>query len=146
MSKNKRPARRLNFSIPNSPQYRRYSVPRRSALNVTSIRNTPPLRLTPIVVRSPTPALDDRRLFHFDKMAVSALRRGATRLVVRQNPLHNQLSQTKALVAFADPDKVHICLRRRVRKQIMHALGKAGKGSRLFKKPRRNEFSSVHCG
>lgn len=146
MSKNKRSARRLNFSIPPSPQYRRYSVPKRSALNVTSNPYRPLVRLTPIVFRSPTPSLDDRRVFHFDKMAVSALRRSATRLVARQNPLHNQLSQTKALVAFADPDKVHICLRRRVRKQIMHALGKAGKGSRFFKKPRRNEFSSVHCG
>lgn len=52
-------------------------------------------------------------------------------------------SQTKATVAFQEPHKLPICIRRKERAQVLHAKGVAG--SKGLKKPRRNEWSDVSC-
>lgn len=52
-------------------------------------------------------------------------------------------SQTKAAVAFAEPTRLALCVRRNQRKEVLHATGKAGK--RGQKKPRRNFFSRITC-
>lgn len=46
-------------------------------------------------------------------------------------------------VAFEDPSRVLICVRRKQRKEVLHALGKAGKVGQ--RRPRRNHYSEIHC-
>lgn len=48
-------------------------------------------------------------------------------------------------VAFARPDLVAVCARRKIRKRIMHAMGMSGARSFKFKKPQRNYWSNVKC-
>lgn len=54
-------------------------------------------------------------------------------------------------VGFEKPHKVLICVRRKIRKEVLHALsrssgfGSLGKLSKMFKAPKRNEYSSIHC-
>lgn len=47
-------------------------------------------------------------------------------------------------VGFANPVKVVLCVRRKRRKQVMFATGKAGKGKKQRRR-RNNEFSQIRC-
>lgn len=51
------------------------------------------------------------------------------------------LSNARAL--FAEPRKAIICAKRKIRREVLHALHRTGKGSRSPK--RRNEWSNVQC-
>lgn len=51
-------------------------------------------------------------------------------------------SQTKAIVAFAEPGKVLHCIKRKVRREVLHALNKAGRGNR---RPTYRPESKIHC-
>lgn len=53
------------------------------------------------------------------------------------------LSQTHAVVAFREPDRVLVCVRRAVRREVMHAIGKAGGTGQ--RPPKRSWLSSVSC-
>lgn len=46
-------------------------------------------------------------------------------------------------LGFQRPESVVVCARRSIRKQVMHALGHAGKGGQ--KKPVFNELSKISC-
>lgn len=48
----------------------------------------------------------------------------------------------KQVVAFAAPKRVLVCVRRKIRKEVILATGKGGGSHR---KPRRTEFSNVRC-
>lgn len=48
-------------------------------------------------------------------------------------------------VGFQNPSRVLICVRRKIRREVMHATGKAGSGQRRQAPPRRSEYSSVSC-
>lgn len=48
-------------------------------------------------------------------------------------------------VQFSDSRNVLICVRRKQRKEVMHALKKVGRGKGGRKKPRRNYYSNVRC-
>lgn len=52
-------------------------------------------------------------------------------------------SQTRAIVAFRAPSRVLVCVRRNMRKQVLHALRKTGMTGQ--KRPRRSVYSSVSC-
>lgn len=52
-------------------------------------------------------------------------------------------SQTKARIGFATPQNVLVCVRRKMRKEVLFALGKAGGGAR--RPPRRNWTSYLAC-
>lgn len=66
------------------------------------------------------------------------------RLHLVENTRYSAPSQTKALVAFQEPDKLPLCVRRGIRKQVLHAKGVAG-SKKPQNKPRRNEWSDVSC-
>lgn len=92
-----------------------------------------------------TDVFEDRREWHPEGVNRPALGapRAATRPVAKQRPAFSVPSQTKGIIAFAEPNRVAVCVRRKVRKQVMHALNKAGgKGHR---RPRRNAQSSISC-
>lgn len=48
-------------------------------------------------------------------------------------------------VGFQYPWQVLICIRRRRRKEVIHALGHAGAGKPRQRRPRRNFYSEVRC-
>jgi len=104
---------------------------------------------------------EDRRTFHPLQAAAPALsiNQGRSRLTLRDrrqvvsrmynpqigfaSPVHSVFSQTKAAIGFANPRRVLICLRRGVRRQIMHALGHAGRTGQ--KPPVKNWYSQISC-
>lgn len=52
-------------------------------------------------------------------------------------------AQTKAAVAFKSPERVLVCVRRKIRREVMHAYGISG--SRGQRRPRYNWMSRVSC-
>lgn len=93
---------------------------------------------------SPLPSLisyEDRRTWHPDGplRSVFAFRRQAKRLVDRANPMWH----VRSAIHFADPTRVVVCIRRRIRREVIHALRKNGK--RGQGKPKRNFYSSIGC-
>lgn len=103
-------------------------------------------RFTPRLVSPQIATFEDRRTYHpaGPNRPAFSLPRSASRLVVRQKPSSKFWpSQTKGIVTFAVPKNVSICVKRSVRKQVLHALGKAGKSGMAPR--RRSAFSSVSC-
>lgn len=66
----------------------------------------------------------------------SASRRLSTRFSFQSPP---------AAVAFGRPDSVLVCVRRKMRREVMHALQKTGRGRGRQKRPRRNWTSGISC-
>lgn len=125
----------------NRPQGRR-------DLNTLSSLRSLIARLHPLppmlVSRTPLRTIDDRRTFHpspFTRPAVSAGRRADTKLVVPSQSLRD-VQRLNHTVQFKEPRKVLICVRRKIRKEVIHAKGVGG--SRV-RKPKRNQFSDVKC-
>lgn len=142
---------------------RRRSRTTRSSINVSG-RDV--VKHTPIARRSALPRLktmdlrvfEDRRAFHPDPLIRPAFSvpRMASRLVVHPNvnrtsssthtvgsPLRGSLSHR---IGFEVPRQVVVCVRRKRRREVMHALGKAGRGGvGRGRRRRTNEFSEIGC-
>jgi len=87
---------------------------------------------------------EDRRSFHPNKFispARSIGPRSDARLMVQTAKRPALLSPS---VVFNEPRRILICVRRNVRKEVLHALNKAGAGSGR-KKKHRTQFSDVSC-
>lgn len=131
---------------------RRRSSKKHTGRDVSTIANVNPYSVLSALSRTlprlpaPLSLLEDRRSFHPARSArpAFALRRDAARLVARE-PARRPGRQTKATIAFADPKRVVICMRRGVRKEVMFALGRTGRGGKRNRRPRRSSFSSVSC-
>lgn len=113
-----------------------------------------PLVRTPPKRRIVPPPQADRRLYHPN--------RPFQHIVNRTTPYYRLKAHSPSLktnrrvkparrrlvpsaVKFANPRGILICVRRSIRKEIMHALGKAGAGQKRQKRPVRSEYSSIHC-
>lgn len=48
-------------------------------------------------------------------------------------------------IGFQKPKSVHVCVRRYLRRKVLHALGIAGQAARLFRRRRTGPFSSISC-
>lgn len=92
-------------------------------------------------LRFPTSTFEDRRQWHPERAARPALSspRSAARLVARGHVR----DQTKAIVAFAAPDRVAVCVRRRRRREVLFARGVGGR--RGLRSPRRSFYSGISC-
>lgn len=91
----------------------------------------------------PLSEVDDRRTYHPSRhRPAPSFSRPRHRLKV-PSLLQNPLAGTKALVTFSAPQNVLICVRRKIRKEVMHAFKKAGKTGQ--RRPRRNAYSSISC-
>lgn len=112
--------------------------PRVLAVVRSPVVSLPPRPVLPVL------AVEDRRQWHPAPFRpAAALQRSAARVVAKQ-PAHKwQPAQTKAILAFADPDKVSICARRSRRREVLFALKRTAKGS--GSRRRRNEFSKISC-
>lgn len=60
-----------------------------------------------------------------------------------QRRVYSDLKQTKARLEHVAPRSTIVCLKRKIRTEVLHATRKAGKGHRA---PRRNPTSDIHCG
>lgn len=99
---------------------------------------------------------EDRRTFHFDgpyraatRFSGVPARIGLHRAVTRRySPKKNfsglRPESGRSLVAFRDPDRVLICVRRRQRREVLFARRKTGRGGQ--KPPKYSWFSRVTCG
>lgn len=104
---------------------------------------------------SPLSMFEDRRRFHpagplrsprtFSRRPYRLVLHDRKYATVKSSPRNRFLfpSQTKAVIAFDAPRSVLVCVRRHRRKEVLHALGKAGRVGQ--RKPKRNFYSSVHC-
>lgn len=84
--------------------------------------------------------LEDRRRFH--PLGVfappAAKNRPSRRIVASRHPFGRHV------LKFNVPRNVYLCARRKIRKEVLHALRLTGKGS-AQKKRRRNEYSDISC-
>lgn len=69
---------------------------------------------------------------------------GTKYIVAPSSPVVESSGPTGAFYSFAVPKQVLVCVRRKQRKEVMHALGHAGSRKRQAK-PRRNETSYIRC-
>jgi len=98
-----------------------------------------PIHIPPLIaLLGEPPRTPDRRSYRPDAPSAPPVStvRSAARVVSRGPHFHS--------LSFAQPRQVTICLRRKVRKEVMHALNHAGKGGRQRKR-RRNFWSDVSC-
>lgn len=100
----------------------------------------------PAVLRLPVqvlPLIEDRRRFD-PTISVSrpkSIRQDQARLTLRAS--RAPVKQTKTPLSFAVPEKVALCRRREIRREVLHAKRVAGK--RGLRPPRRNLWSSISC-
>lgn len=165
-------ARRSRPYLPfTQPRYKGsypFVQPRRDLLGITNrLSPTIPLVSTRLFSarRVPLSLYEDRRVWHPE--GASALPRSMVEFRTRinerppnfvgdeiYNPRTGELIYTKASqmsqktfspwkLAFDNPWKTVICLKRKMRREIMHAFGYAGKSG--FKKPRFTQYSYVKC-
>lgn len=99
---------------------------------------------------------EDRRLYHPESAVrpAASFNRDRHRLVTIEKRYKKvpdatarlrMLSQTQAPLAFEKPEKVLICVRRKIRKEVLHALKKTGGRGGVTRKPIWNRFSEISC-
>lgn len=105
----------------------------------------------PSAVRSPSRSLlrqiEDRRSFYPEPATRPALLfSGAKHSLIASTPkkaTKRAKSRVPSQVAFYAPSQVLVCVRRKRRKEVLHALRKTGK--RGQRRPRRNSLSHIRC-
>lgn len=121
-------------------------------------RRLPPavdLRRSLMAMESPRPSLgQDRRVYSPSPYATRTKGGIPTRLIAKPLAPRLQAPQQRLsyrpvfptpLVAFASPKAVPLCVRRGVRKEVLHALGVAGKRGLGRGGVRRGPSSNVSC-
>lgn len=95
-------------------------------------------------VRSTLSDVEDRRTYY---PAGRNFRPASSprRHLVKIKPVIGAIMHPLHVMAFEGSRAVAICVRRKVRREILHALGKSGKGAKFNRKPKYNEHSKVRC-
>lgn len=125
-----------------------------------------PLPLTPMAPFS-LPLLEDRRQFHpegpvrpprsFDHYSTVKIHEPKNRSAAKRtrtyspssdlwdNPRKSTRNRRAASqeIGFSAPDRVAICIRRKRRREVLHALRKTGRGGRVRR--RLNHYSKIRC-
>lgn len=111
--------------------------------DLSNLVSTRRVRVAPIV-QNPVVALteiEDRRSYRGPVRSIS----GAKYSLVAHQPkkqLNRPRMKVPYQVAFSNPRSLMVCLRRSIRKRVIHAIGKAGRGNR---RGRRNAYSNIRC-
>lgn len=63
---------------------------------------------------------------------------------VRTFSPHKYKPVRSSVFSFSSPSRVIICIRRKIRKEVLHALKKSGKSGQ--RNPRRTAYSNIRCG
>lgn len=114
-----------------------------------------PLSKSPTFLKQPSffSLFEDRRQFHPERIyrPARAFNQNNHTLVVpkpskthqKPNKLKKLLHNVTASVGFENPKSVLVCVRRNIRKEVLHAINKAGRVGQ--KRPKRNWLSSIKC-
>lgn len=106
---------------------------------------SPRLVVRPVVRLSPVtlPLIEDRRRYNPTKTVAppASIRKDQARVTLKSP--RARILQTNTPLGFSVPEKVALCVRRAVRKEVLHAKKVAGKSG--LKKPRRNFWSKIKC-
>jgi len=94
---------------------------------------------------------EDRRTWHPDRSPVRVPRSFSrpTKLAIssdiyrRSAPRHLAQSMPPAGISFKAPDQVVMCVRRKIRREVLHAFSHAGRGGQ--RKPKWGPWSHVNC-
>lgn len=127
-------------------------------------RDTSAIATTPVVLPRPSPVAspfldnlikqeveDNRRWHPQQKSRANKTIYGGPAETRAREPLKKKFgyrklqSQTKAVLAFGNPDRVILCVRRKIRKQVILALKSSGRAGRPNKRPRFTERSKIKC-
>lgn len=131
---------------------RRRSTDRTDAI-ASQIANPRLFRPTPLIVTRLPPVhraeVEDRRTHHplgFFRPA-RMITGHPSHLVAKPGPAKFRRAslQVPKAIAFEAPKKTLICVRRKQRKEVLHALKKTGKGGGKRRRPRRNWYSAISC-
>lgn len=131
-----------------------------SSYSIATVRvpDFQPLPLLPTSPLSRLSDIEDRRLFHFEGADRPALLDDGTPArvhVVDRRKNRNRVkpkafrfgpkiySQTKAIVAFQEPERVAVCVRRKARREVLFAKKRAGRGG--MRSPKRTWLSKISC-
>lgn len=100
----------------------------------------------PVRIQTPLQQVEDRRRWHPERKLAPAgtfSRRDQRRIVEksRSNPYNDPFPSWR--IGFEVPKKVAVCVRRKTRREVIHALGKTGAGARARR--RKNQFTDVRC-
>jgi len=121
---------------------------RRDITNVATRHRVHDLPIRPIRRSVPLPLLEhqDFRQWHPAPLSKPLRRLGGAsarlKVATPARPVGGPVTFPYHKVAFRDATRVVLCVRRQVRRQIIHALGKAGGKVR---RPRFNRNSQVSC-
>lgn len=112
----------------------------------------PRLPFMPAVRASLTSLADGRNWYPdaLDPFRPVSSRRRPVRLVSPTRPSRPgrrppNLFRSRPVLAFSAPRHVVVCVRRRRRREVLHALRIAGRGGRRGRRYRRNAYSDVRC-
>lgn len=87
--------------------------------------------------------VEDRRQYHPGRQNRGYASAGTSKINIK--PIKASLFSPEIKYAFKPVGLAMVCVRRHMRKEVLHALRKTGKGSRFNKKPRRSDTSSIRC-
>lgn len=122
------------------------------------ISNTANHRLPrPIAIPSPSNTIlteiEDRRSFYPDDFRPALDIGGRSHTLVihtpkkrkHRDPMRSLRAFPTHKVQFNRPDQVVLCVRRKRRKEVLHALKKTGRGKGKQRRPRRSWHSQISC-
>lgn len=95
--------------------------------------------------------IEDRRLFHPQGVHRPARsftnpRHRLRSVRVKKNPKKVQNTAYPSFhIGFEAPKRVLVCVRRKQRREVIHALGYSGRGVGRKRRSRRSEYSSINC-
>lgn len=93
-------------------------------------------------LRKPT-EIEDRRQYHPDDdwRSPRDVRGNSDHVLVVTG--HDRKRVVSPFVGFEVPQQVMVCVRRKQRREVLHALNKTGRGGQ--RRPRRGPYSDVRC-
>lgn len=100
-----------------------------------------PLSRVSSVVRSDVSSYEDHRLFTPAEKALRSTRRVSQIVTHRPKAGSRRASQLPWALSFKDPTHAIICVKRKMRREVLMAKGKGGANSR----PRRRSTSNIWC-
>lgn len=110
---------------------------------------TKPLVQTSLVVPVSRPSVltpqSDRRLYHPNKFMVHALPRAAAQLVPDRRGNAIRAQNLSPRLMFNTPARVALCVRRKMRREVLHALKLTRKSGKGGGRRHRNAWSQIKC-
>lgn len=95
------------------------------------------------VPRAPLVEIEDRRRYH--PVGRKSAPQSTSRIRAKVRPTRSSLMSAQPVWAFAAPKRVAICVRRKQRKEVLHALRRTGRKARFHKKARWSTSSNYRC-